>query len=275
MVVEPRLSLFPYQPPHTLKMIPRTLKFSFSNHRGQKLAGFLDLPAGEPLLYGIFAPCFTCTKESHAAHKVCRALAGCGIAMLRFDMTGLGESEGRFADTNFSTRILDIIAAGGALADRYQPPKLLIGHSISGTAALAAASHIPSLQVLATLGAPSDPSHVVTGLRRQNLITIKGDLAEMVIAGRRITVKKQMVEDMEAHTMDEAMATLNRKLFIFHAPHDEIVPSHHAQTIYDRANCDKELVPLSESATHLLEQGNEDANFIAETLRGWFDLHLK
>jgi len=250
---------------YTQLMNIRTVKFSFTNNRGQKLAGLLDLPQGEPLLYGVFAPCFTCTKESHGAHKVCRALAASGIAMLRFDLTGLGESEGVFADTNFSTRIQDIIAACTALGDVYQAPKLLIGHSISGTAALA------------TLGAPSDPSHVVEGLRRHNAITITGDNAEMIISGRKITVKKQMIEDMESYTIAETTAALHRKLFIFHAPHDDIVPYRHAQMIYDRAvNAeDKELNPLRESATHLLEQGGEDADFIAATLRQWFDLHLQ
>jgi len=253
----------------------RTVKFPFSNNRGQELAGLLDLPEGEPLFYGVFAPCFTCTKESHAAHKVCRSLTARGIAMLRFDMTGLGESEGRFAETNFSTRILDIIAACNALAAANKAPKLLIGHSISGTAALAAAARLPSLQALATLGAPSEPSHVINGLRRQNLITITGDNAEMIISGRKIVVKKQMVEDMEAHSVAEATAAFDRRLFVFHAPHDDIVPYRHAQMIYDRATCDKEFVPLHEVATHLLEKGDVDAGFIAETLSSWFDMHLR
>ncbi len=253
----------------------RTIKFPFSNNRGQKLSGLLDLPEGTPFFYSVFAPCFTCTKESHGAHKIGRALASRGIAVLRFDMTGLGESEGSFAETNFSTRILDIIAACQGLAAAHSTPKLLIGHSISGTAAIAAAAHLPSLQALATLGAPADPAHVIDSLRRHNLITINGDNAEMVIAGRKITVKKQMVEDMEAHTIAEATAAFDRRLFIFHAPHDDIVPYRNAQVIYDRAGGDKELLPLNDSATHLLEQGSEDAGFIAETLRGWFDLHLQ
>lgn len=253
----------------------RTLKFPFSNARGQTLAGLLDLPEGEPLFYGVFAPCFTCTKESHGAHKICRSLSGLGIAMLRFDLTGLGESKGVFAETNFSTRIQDIIAACNALAQEYQPPKLLFGHSISGTAAIAAAREVPSLQAVATLGAPADPSHVIEGLRRTNSIKIEGDTAEMLIAGRRIIVKKQMVENMEKYSIAEETAALDRKLFIFQAPHDEIVPFRNAEVIYGRATCDKELVRLNETATHLLEQGAEDAEFIAETLRGWFDLHLQ
>lgn len=253
----------------------KTIKFPFTNSRGQKLAGILDLPEGEPFFYSVFAPCFTCTKESHAAHKIGRALAGLGVATLRFDMTGLGESEGGFADTNFSTRILDIIAACHSLAAAYQAPKLVIGHSISGTAALAAAEHLPALQALATLGAPSDPSHIIDNLRKHNLMTMKGDIAELLIAGRRINVKQQFIKDMESYSVTEATAGFARKLFIFHAPHDDIVSFRNAQIIYDRATCDKELITLNETATHLLEQGNEDADFIAEALRSWFDLHLQ
>ena len=256
-------------------MSPRTIRFPFSNNRGQTLAGLIDFPQEKPLFYGVFAPCFTCTKESHASHKICRALASRGIATLRFDMTGLGESEGNFADTNFTTRILDIIAAGNALAAAYEPPKLVIGHSISGTAVLAASAHLPSLQALATLGAPSNPSHVIEGLRKQNLIVFKDDTAEMTISGRKIIVKKQMVEDMESYEMADTTTGLNRRIFIFHAPHDNIVPYRNAGEIYDRTGGDKEIITLRESATHLLEQGHDDASFIAETLSSWFDLHLR
>lgn len=256
-------------------MSHRTVTFPFDNNRGQTLAGLLELPAGSPLLIGVYAPCFTCTKESHAAHKICRALAASGIAMLRFDLTGLGASEGDFAETSFSTRILDIVAACNALEKEYAAPKLLFGHSISGTAALAAATQVPSLQAVATLGAPADPRHVVRGLRNQNLITIKDDMAEMTITGRKYTVKKEMVDDMETYDMAKAMTGFDKRLFIFHAPHDDIVPFRNAEEIYDRAQGDAEILPLSEGATHLLERGDADAAFIAETLTGWFDLHLE
>jgi putative redox protein len=253
----------------------KNIRLFFSNGRGQKLSGILDMPAGEPLLYGVFAPCFTCTKEAHAAHKVCRALSERGVAMLRFDMTGLGESEGNFADHNFSTRILDIIAACHALGAEYQPPKFLIGHSISGTAALAAARHLPQLQALATLGAPRDPAYVLEKFKRNKHIEFRGDDIDLTIAGRRVTVRKTFIDDMSRHDVAKETAEYGRKLFVFHAPHDEIVGFENAQTIFDRATGDRELLPLSEPATHLLEQGDGDARTIAEIIREWFDFHLK
>ena len=255
-------------------MSRKSLKFYFSNNRKQTLSGILDLPGSEPILYAVFAPCFTCTKESHAAHKISRALAERNIGVLRFDMTGLGESEGSFAETNFSTRILDIIAACHALGIQYQPPKLLIGHSISGTAAIAAAKYLPSLQVLTTLGSPRDPKYVVDKLQRHNQIVMKDNMVELTIAGRKINVKPAFIDDMLAHDVIAETTGYDRKLFIFHAPHDEIVSFENAQIIYDRATCDKELLPLGETSTHLLEQGTDDAVYIAETLRTWFDARL-
>jgi putative redox protein len=253
----------------------KSIKFPFSNSHGQKLAGILDLPESEPLFYGVFAPCFTCTKESHAAHKVCRALSEQGVAMLRFDMTGLGESAGDFAETNFSTRILDITAACHALAAEHQPPKLLIGHSISGTAALAAAKQLPLLQALATLGAPRDPAYIIDKFRHNDQIVAKGDMVELTVAGRKIPVRKTFVDDMLSHDVAAATAEYDRKLFIFHAPQDATVSFENARILFDRATCDKELLPLGGSATHLLEQGNEDASYIAETIYNWFSTHLQ
>lgn len=250
-------------------MTRKNLKFSFSNNRGQRLSGTIDLPEGDILFYGVFAPCFTCTKESHAAHKVCRAIAARGGAMLRFDITGLGGSEGSFADSNFSTRILDITAACHAIASEYRPPALLIGHSISGTAALAAVRHLPYIKALATLGSPRDPVYILDKFRRNNQITLKGDIAELTIAGHKVDVKKSFIEDMSVHDVVDATREYDRKLFVFHAPHDEIVSFENAEIIFDRATCDKELIPLSDQATHLLEQGSEEAVFMAETLSTW------
>ena len=254
-------------------MNSKSIRFSFSNGHGQKLSGILDMPPEEPLFYGVFAPCFTCTKESHAAHKVCRALSERGVAMLRFDMTGLGESEGSFADTHFSSRILDITAACHALAADHQPPKLLVGHSISGTAALSAVHHLPQIQLVATLGAPCDPAYVIDKFRRNNLVVVKGDVAELTVMGRKVVVKKTFIDDMLSHDVAAATARIDRQLFIFHAPHDEVVHFDNARTIYDRTSCSRELVPLGASSTHLLEQGAADAGLMADILCEWFRLH--
>lgn len=256
-------------------MSRKSIKFSFLNSRRQNLAGILDLPEGEPLFYGVFAPCFTCTKESHAAHKVSRALAERGIGVLRFDMTGLGESEGDFAETNFSTRILDLVSACHAVAASYAAPKILIGHSISGTAALPAAKHVPSLQAVATLGSPRDPKYIIDKFKKNNQMAVNGDMIELTIANYKVNVQKSFVDDMLSHDVVRETASYDRKLFIFHAPHDEIANYENAEIIYDRATCDKELIRLSDSATHLLERGTEDSTFIADTIRAWFDVHLK
>jgi putative redox protein len=256
-------------------MTRRSLRHFFPNGRGQQLAGIIDMPAAPPLFYGVFAPCFTCTKESHGSAKICRALAEDGAAMLRFDMTGLGESEGRFADTNFSTRVLDILAACRSLEAEHQAPKLLVGHSISGTACIPAVRKLPSVQAVATIGAPRDPSYVIAKFRRNNDLVAKGDAIEVTVAGRKLAFKKSFVDDMESQDVPAETAKLDRRLFVFHAPHDAIVSFENAEAIYARAVGDRELVTLDDQATHLFENRQEDAVFIAETLMEWFRVHLK
>ena len=256
-------------------MTRRSLRHSFSNGRGQQLAGIIDMPGEPPLFYGVFAPCFTCTKESHGSAKICRALAEDGAAMLRFDMTGLGESEGRFADTNFSTRVLDIVAACRSLEAEHAAPKLLVGHSISGTACIPAMRQLPSVQAVATIGAPRDPSYVIAKFRRNNDLVTKGDAIEVTVAGRKLAFRKSFVDDMESQDVPAETAKLDRRLFVFHAPHDAIVSFENAEAIYARAACDRELVTLDDQATHLFENRQEDAVFVAETLMQWFRVHLK
>ncbi len=254
-----------------------SVKYKFDNGRGQKLAGIIDMPGGEPEFFGIFGPCFTCPKEAHAAAKVCRHMADNGVAMLRIDVTGQGESEGVFAEANFTTRVQDIIAASHALARDYQAPKLLVGHSISGTAALAAAKSLPDIQAIATIGSPRDPTAIIEKFRRQNLITDKGgDDMEIIVINQRVAFKKSFIDDMLAQDVAADTAAIDKKLFVFHAPHDNIVTADNAQDIYDRAvNADSELVMLDAAATHLFENRKEDAAFVADTLLDWFRLHLK
>lgn len=256
-------------------MTRRTIRHKFSNGRGQELAALIDMPAGEPLFWGVFAPCFTCPKESHGAAKICRALAEDGAAMMRFDVTGLGESEGRFADTNFSTRVQDIVAACREVEKHFAPPKLLIGHSISGTAAIPAMKELPSLQALATIGSPRDPSYVIDKFRAHNHLIYNEDTIDVIVVGRKVSFKKSFVEDMTSQHVPEDTAELTCKLFVFQAPFDNIVSFENAQAIYDRATCDKELITLDEQATHLFENRKDDANFVAETLMDWFRTHLR
>lgn len=254
-----------------------SIKYKFENDRGQKLAGIIDMPGGEPEFFGVFGPCFTCPKESHAAAKVCRHMADNGVAMLRIDVTGQGESEGIFAEANFTTRVQDIIAACTALARDYQAPKLLVGHSISGTAALAAAKSLPDIQVIATIGSPRDPASIIEKFRRQNLITDKGgDDMEILVINQRVAFKKSFIDDMLAQKVAEDTAAIDKKLFVFHAPHDSIVTADNARDIYDRAaKADRQLVMLDPAATHLFENRKEDAAFVADTLLDWFRTRLK
>ncbi|MBI1216007.1 MAG: alpha/beta fold hydrolase [Alphaproteobacteria bacterium] len=243
----------------------------FRNGRGQELAGTFDLPEGVPLLgYGVFAPCFTCTKDSHAAAKVCRALAERGIGMLRFDITGLGESEGSFAETNFTTRRLDIMAAVSTVIATFEPPKLLIGHSIGGTAALSAAPYLDDIKLLATIGAPDEPSHIIDKLRGRGELTEKGEMVELIVAGRPILFKKSFVADMMEQDVAAETEKITARLLVFHAPYDDTVDFENARIIFDRANCEKDLVPLDAEATHLFENRTEDAELVADTIRDAF-----
>src|SRR5215468_8917578 len=153
-------------------------RFDFPNSQGQTLAALLDKPPGEPRAYALFAHCFTCGKDVHAAKRIAEALTALGIAVLRFDFTGLGASEGEFANTTFSSNVADLVAAADALRERRRPPSILIGHSLGGAAVLAAASEVPQARAVVTIAAPSDPTHV-TGLFKDRLdeISAKGEVA--------------------------------------------------------------------------------------------------
>jgi putative redox protein len=248
----------------------KSTPFDFENGRGQKLSGIIDAPVEAPLFHGVFAPCFTCTKESHGAAKICRALAEGGASMLRFDMTGLGGSAGDFAHTNFSTRVRDIVAACRALPT---PPVLLIGHSISGTAALSAAKEIPSLRAVATIGSPRDPAYVIEKFERRGDITLKGEMIDINVLGRTVPFRREFLDDMRAHDTAGDTGALKPKLFIFHAPGDDIVSYANAETIRSRAPAHAEVVTLHDEATHLFERRADDAQFVAESLLSWFRAH--
>jgi putative redox protein len=244
----------------------KSQKFNFENGRGQILAGTLDLPETPPIAFGVFAPCFTCIKESHGAVKIGRGLAERGIAVLRFDTTGLGGSEGDFAATNFSSRVLDIIAAANALRKDFGPPQLLVGHSISGTAGIAAAKYIPDLKLLATVGAPDTPQTTIKKFRDTGVMKEKEDGVEINVLGTPYIFNKDFVSDMTSQKIEQATSMMAAELLIFHAPNDAIVSVDNADRIAARRTGRTSKILLDQEATHLFENRKEDADFIAAAI---------
>jgi len=245
-----------------------TKRIEFLNEKGHRLAGRLELPAGrEQVAYALFAHCFTCSKDYKAVANVSRALAGEGITVLRFDFTGLGESEGEFSDTNFSSNVDDLVAAARYLAEEYESPKILIGHSLGGAAVLQAASRIPSAAAVATIAAPSDPkrlSRLYTGRGRE--LDERGEI-EVSIAGRPFRIKKQFADDLERTHMDETIRNLRRALIVFHSPLDEVVSIENAAHIFKTAKHPKSFVSL-DRADHLLTR-EEDSLYVGRVIAAW------
>ena len=247
-------------------------RFEFAGSDGQTLAGRFHLPAIDPIAYAIFAHCFTCSKESKAAAQISAALAAQGIATLRFDFTGLGESEGDVSSTMFSHNIEDVVAAANALRERHHAPSLLVGHSLGGSAVLAAASQIPEVVGVATIGAPVEPQHVARlfGASIEE-IEERGE-AEVDLGGRPFTIRKAFLDDLEAHCNKEKIRSLERALLIFHSPQDNIVDVDNARLIYEAARHPKSFISL-DGADHLLAR-RADAAYVATVLRAWASRYL-
>ena len=247
-------------------------KITFTGVDGQALAARLDSPAGPVRAYALFAHCFTCSKDIFAASRIARGLAEKGIAVLRFDFTGLGAREGEFANTNFSSNVQDLLAAAEHLRQHYQGPAILIGHSLGGAAVLAAAGDIPECKAVATIGAPADPAHVAHNFQ-PNLeeIEAKGE-ASVQLAGRSFTIKKQFLDDVREQRLSQRIASLKRALLVFHAPLDETVGIDNATQIFVAAKHPKSFVSL-DKADHLLSR-HEDAGYVAEVLAAWAARYL-
>lgn len=239
----------------------------FTGADGHKLAARLDAPDGEARAYALFAHCFTCGKDVFAASRIAQALTEHGIAVLRFDFTGLGASEGEFANTNFSSNLADLVAAADFLRATYQAPRLLIGHSLGGAAVLAAASQMPEITAVVTVAAPSDPSHV-TGLFSAHLDEIAREGEACVqLAGRPFRIKQQFVDDAGEHQLKGKIAALKRALLVMHSPGDDTVGISNAMEIFTAAKHPKSFISL-DNADHLLTR-REDAVYVANLIAAW------
>jgi len=244
-----------------------TKRITFPGHNGTPLAARLDLPDGPHLATALFAHCFTCGKDIAAARRIAARLAGMGIAVLRFDFTGLGHSEGEFGNTSFTSNIEDLIAACTYLDQTGMAPSLLIGHSLGGAAVLSAASRMPGIKAVASLAAPFDPSHVIHNFADALPEIRANGQAEVCLAGRPFTISKGFVEDIEQTALAQAIAGLNSALLVMHAPLDNVVGIENASQIFGAAKHPKSFVTLDD-ADHLISR-SVDADYAAEVIATW------
>jgi len=247
-------------------------RIEFFGSQGARLAARLDLPEDEPHAMALFAHCFSCSKDSLAASHVSRALSQLGFGVLRFDFTGLGGSEGDFANTNFSSNVGDILAAVAYLRDQHMAPALMIGHSLGGTAVLAAARDVPEARAIATIGAPSEPAHVEKRLAAVIDAVEHDGEATVNLGGRNFTIKKQFLDDLSDQKLLGAVASLHKALIVFHAPRDEVVSVDNAAQIFQAAKHPKSFVSLDD-ADHLLTR-RADGIYVANVLAAWVERYL-
>jgi putative redox protein len=249
-----------------------TERFQFTGEGGHQLAASLDLPEREPLAYALFAHCFTCGKDVLAARRIAAALAAKGIAVLRFDFTGLGSSEGDFANSTFSSNVADLVRAADHMRETRKAPAILIGHSLGGAAILAAAEKIPDAKAVVTIAAPSDPAHV-TGLFRDRIDDIRTHgQVEVSLAGRPFRIKREFLDDIAEHGLMAHVTNLHKALLVMHSPTDDTVGIDNATRIFVAAKHPKSFVTLA-GADHLLS-GKRDAAYVADVIATWATRYL-
>ncbi|MCV0396208.1 MAG: alpha/beta fold hydrolase [Rhizobiaceae bacterium] len=250
----------------------RARKLEFEGHSGAQLAARLDLPDGPPRAFALFAHCFTCSKDLLAVRRIAAELARQGIAVLRFDFTGLGASEGEFASTDFSSNVDDLVSAADYLGREYEAPSILIGHSLGGAAVLCAASRIEAVRAVVTIAAPSDVAHVLKNFG-SSLDRIEADgKAEVALEGRRFTIRKEFVDDARQARLAEHVTKLRKALLVMHSPVDDLVGIDHASAIFQAAKHPKSFISL-DRADHLLTDP-ADAAFAASVIAGWVGRYL-
>ncbi|MBN8962957.1 MAG: OsmC family protein [Rhizobiales bacterium] len=250
----------------------RTERFQFSGADGQQLAATLDLPDTPPVAYALFAHCFTCGMNVLAAKRIASALAAHGIAVLRFDFTGIGASEGEFANTTFSSNVADLVRAADHLRETRMAPAILIGHSLGGAAVLAAAEHVPEAKAIVTIAAPSDPLHV-TNMFKDRIDDIRRDgNVEVQLAGRPFRIKREFLDDVAEQNLTARISKLRKALLILHSPTDNTVGIDNATHIFVAAKHPKSFVSLT-GADHLLNQ-KRDAEYVAHVVAAWVERYL-
>ncbi len=247
-------------------------RVEFEGSQGSTLSARLELPPGPVRACALFAHCFTCSKNVIATTRISKALAQRGIAVLRFDFTGLGESEGEFAGTNFSSNVADLVAAADYLREHFEAPSILVGHSFGGAAVLRAAHDIPEVKAVSTIGAPFDPQHVSHLLGDALADVEAGSTCEVEIAGRTFAIQPQFLADIASADAPTYIGKLRKPLLVFHAPLDQIVGIENASEIFRAAKHPKSFVSLDQ-ADHLVSRP-QDAEFIASVLAAWADRYL-
>jgi uncharacterized OsmC-like protein/pimeloyl-ACP methyl ester carboxylesterase len=256
----------------TMEVTVPSEKLQFTGSEGHLLAAALDMPEREPVAYALFAHCFTCGKDVLAAKRIAVALAAKGIAVLRFDFTGLGSSEGDFANSTFTSNVADLVRAADHLRETRKGPAILIGHSLGGAAILAAAEQIPDAKAVVTIAAPSDPAHV-TGLFKDRIEDIrKHGEVEVQLAGRPFHIKREFLDDIAEHGLMDHVAKLHKALLIMQSPTDDTVGIDNATRIFIAAKHPKSFVSLA-GADHLLS-GKRDAAYVADVIAAWAERYI-
>lgn len=244
----------------------------FPNARGDLLAGSLTLPDSEPSGFVLFAHCFTCGKDAAAAARIARALGAHGFGVLRFDFTGLGGSEGDFANAGFSANVEDLVRAADYLRQQHRAPVLMVGHSLGGTAVLAAAERVPETEAIVTIGAPASPAHLAPLFAESRAEIERSGVATVDIAGRPFPISRTFLDDLEEHPLLDRIGHLRRALLVFHAPLDDVVGIDEASRIFGAARHPKSFISL-DGADHLLTRA-ADAQYVADTLVAWASRYL-
>jgi putative redox protein len=252
--------------------MPTPRRLTFPTRAGHELAAVLDLPDTAPRAYALFAHCFTCSKDIKAAHWIGKTLSEAGIALLRFDFTGIGGSGGSFETSTLSTNIDDVVAAADFLRAEHRAPSLLIGHSLGGVAAMAAANDIPEIQAVATVATPYDPAHMRRYLEPIPSGSPEPERYAIQVAGHKFELLREFVDDLERQDPAQIIGTLGKPLLLFHSPTDRVVEAEQAARIFRAARHPKSFIAL-DGAEHVLSR-REDAHFVAQLIATWSGRYL-